>query len=79
MICYNWELNDRMSIVLQIWDNFYAICLQVLTKKKQNTRRVYPAAIEKIKFFSSRKQPHVYSEDNHKSPIDVQIINYVLK
>ena len=51
MICYNWELNDWMSIVLQIWDNFYAICLQILTNKKQNTRRVHPAAIEKIKFF----------------------------
>ena len=30
-----------MSIILQIWDNFYVISLQVLTKKKQNTRRVY--------------------------------------
>ena len=28
-----------MSIILQIWDNFYAISLQVLTKKKQHTRR----------------------------------------
>ena len=30
-----------MSIILQIWDNFYVISLQVLTKKNQNTRRVY--------------------------------------
>ena len=30
-----------MSIILQIWYNFYAISLQVLTKKPQNTRRVY--------------------------------------
>ena len=40
MISYNWELNDWISIILQIWDNFYVISLQVLTKKKQNTRRV---------------------------------------
>ena len=40
MISYNWELNDWMSIILQIWDNFYVISLQVLTKKKQNTRRM---------------------------------------
>ena len=30
-----------MSIILQIWDNFYVISLQVLTKKGQNTRRIY--------------------------------------
>ena len=30
-----------MTIILQIWDNFYVISLQVLTKKNQNTRRVY--------------------------------------
>ena len=30
-----------MSIILQMWDNFYVISLQVLIKKKQNTRRVY--------------------------------------
>ena len=30
-----------MSIVLQIWGNFYVISLQVLTEKKQKTRRVY--------------------------------------
>ena len=41
MISYNWELNDWMSIILQIWDNFYVISLQVLTKKGQNTRRIY--------------------------------------
>ena len=35
MISYNWELNGWMSIILQIWDNFYEIFLQVLTKKKQ--------------------------------------------
>ena len=40
MISQNWELNDRMSITLQIWDNFYVISSQVLTKKKQNTRKV---------------------------------------
>ena len=39
MISYNWELNDWMSIILQIWENFYVISLQVLTKK--NTRSVY--------------------------------------
>ena len=41
MILHNWELTDWMSIILQIWDNFYEISLQVLTKKKQDTRRVY--------------------------------------
>ena len=30
-----------MSIILQIWANFLSISLQVLTEKKQNTRRVY--------------------------------------
>ena len=30
-----------MSIILQIWENFYAVSLQVLTKNKQNIRRVY--------------------------------------
>ena len=30
-----------MSIILQIWDNFYLISLQFLTKKKQKTRWVY--------------------------------------
>ena len=30
-----------MSIILEIWDNFYVISLQALTNKKQNTRRVY--------------------------------------
>ena len=29
-----------MSIILQIWDNFYVISPQVLNKKKQNTWRV---------------------------------------
>ena len=28
-----------MSMIVQIWDNFYVISLQVLTK--QNSRRVY--------------------------------------
>ena len=41
MILYNWELNDWMSIISRIWDNFYVISLQTLTKKKQNTIRVY--------------------------------------
>ena len=41
MISYSWELNDGMSIMLQTWNNFYVISLQVLTKKKENTRRVY--------------------------------------
>ena len=35
MISYNWELKDCMSEILQIWDNFYTISLQVLTNKKQ--------------------------------------------
>ena len=30
-----------MSIILQLWDNVSVISLQVLTKKKQNSRRVY--------------------------------------
>ena len=30
-----------MTLILQLCDNFYVISLQVLTKKKQNTRRVY--------------------------------------
>ena len=30
-----------MSIILQIWDNFHVISLQVLTSRKQNTRGVY--------------------------------------
>ena len=30
-----------MSIILQIWANFYVISLQVLIKKKQNTERIY--------------------------------------
>ena len=30
-----------MSIILPVRDNFYAIFLQALTKKKQNARRVY--------------------------------------
>ena len=41
LISYNCELNTRMSIILQIWDNFYVISWQVLNKKKQNNRRVY--------------------------------------
>ena len=41
MISYNWELNNWMSIILQIWDNFSVISSQVLIKKKQNTRKVY--------------------------------------
>ena len=41
MVSYNLELSDWMSIILQIWDNFYKISLEVLTKKKQNTRRAY--------------------------------------
>ena len=36
----NTQLAD-WSIILQIWDNLYVISLKVLTKKKQNTRRVY--------------------------------------
>ena len=32
---------DWMSIILQIWGNFYVISLQVLTEKKQKTKRVY--------------------------------------
>ena len=30
-----------MLMILETWDNFYMISLQVLTKKKQDTRRVY--------------------------------------
>ena len=30
-----------MLILLHVWDNFYMIPLQDLTKKKQNTRIVY--------------------------------------
>ena len=41
MIPYNWQLNDWMSISLQIWDNFCVISVQLLTKKKQNINRVY--------------------------------------
>ena len=41
MVLYNWELSDSMSIILKIGDNFYMISLDVLTKKKQNTTRVY--------------------------------------
>ena len=41
MISYNWELSDWMLIILQIWENVYVITLQVLTKEKQSTRRVY--------------------------------------
>ena len=41
MVSYNWELNDWMSGILQIWVNFYLNSLQVLTKKKQSTRRIY--------------------------------------
>ena len=41
MISYHWELNDSMSLILQIWDNFYVISLQVLTEKKRSTIRVY--------------------------------------
>ena len=41
MISYNWELNKGMSIILQIWNNFYVISSQVLTKKKQSTKRIY--------------------------------------
>ena len=37
MISYNWELNS-WSIILQIWDNFYVISLQVLLKT-ENTRK----------------------------------------
>ena len=37
MISYNLELNDWMSMILQIGNNFYVISLQVLTKKKQNS------------------------------------------
>ena len=33
MVSYFWELNDWMSIALQIWDNFYVIFLEVLTEK----------------------------------------------
>ena len=41
MISYNLELNDWKAVILQIWDNFYVISLQVLAKKKYNTRMVY--------------------------------------
>ena len=41
MIPYNCQPNDWMLISLQIWNNFYVISVQVLTKKKQNTNRVY--------------------------------------
>ena len=34
------EAKDGMSIILQIWANFYVISLEVLTKKKQITRMV---------------------------------------
>ena len=30
-----------MSIIIQIWDSFYVTSLQVLTEKKQNTKRIY--------------------------------------
>ena len=36
----NCVLNDLSSIILQIWDKFHVISLQVLTKKKQSTRGV---------------------------------------
>ena len=86
-----------MSIILQIWNNFGVISLQVLTKKKQTleghikihgpqpsfpnprhqkvtanlkilvkifslkqkTNEILPAALQKINFVSSRKQPYV--------------------
>ena len=41
MISYNWELNDWMSIILPVSDNFYVIFLQALTMKKQSTRMAY--------------------------------------
>ena len=41
MILHNWELNDLMSMISQIWDNFYVISLQVLSKEKQSTKRLY--------------------------------------
>ena len=30
-----------MLIILQVWDNFYVISLQVFTEKKQGIRMVY--------------------------------------
>ena len=38
MISYKLELNDGMSIILQIQDNFYVISFQVLTNKKQKLK-----------------------------------------
>ena len=63
MISYNWELNDWMSIVLQICDNFYLISLQVLTKKKQNTRRIYQNSWSST-YTPSSANPH----DNSLAP-----------
>ena len=40
MISHNWELKDWMSIILETWDNFYMISLQVLTKKKQDIEHI---------------------------------------
>ena len=58
MISYNWDLNDWMSrIILQIRDNFYLISIQVLTKEKQNTRRVYQDSrwyIQNLGIFKTR-------------------------
>ena len=41
MILIIWEMNDWKSVILQIWDNFHVISLQVLTKKDNNKFRPY--------------------------------------
>ena len=49
---------ERLNVkILQIWDNFYMISLQVLTKKKQNTRRVYQDS-RSPKIFSLKQKPN---------------------
>ena len=53
-----------MSIILQIWANFYVISLQVLTKKKQITRRVYqdswsPGILKTLAHYENQR--HIYN------------------
>ena len=52
MISYNWELNNWMSIILQIWYNIYLISLQVLAKKSKKTLEGY------IKIHNPQPHPH---------------------
>ena len=60
-----------MSISLQIWDNFYAISLQVLKKKKQNTSRVYqdsrPPIRKKVKAYLNLTCNNILSKTKNKS------------